>query len=529
MFYCNVCGRELEDNEDQCPVCGAMFAGVDKDKLQTKWYEDDNYEDPAPENYELEEDPEEDVPVEPVPEREPEPWEVDKDYYKKKPDDEKTRKKRKRIITAVTIVLALAAVSGAGYYVPKILKYNKASAALDRGDIDNAVSIYTQLHDFRNSKTMVDGGAYYEYAESLYKDGDYENAAVYYEKAAKYDYRDSAKMARESHYNEATRLYESGNYEAASSEFENAGDISDAGEFLQSCAYEQGIAAYKEESFEEAINFFTEAGDYEDSADMLSRSYYKQAGVSYADGDLKTAHDDYMKSQYGDYLEKAGICYLEYAGRCYKNSEFDEAIRYYSQVDQTYKDTTDLLDACYQAKGKKLLEENDYNGAIETFAQVKNIDVTSYINNAKAAYVADHMSADDETTLSYLCDLKYASYGTAAEDLMKLTGWNIQSFINGSTEDYSTRNNSCVVGTDAYVHSVFNAEDGKSSDIVEYIVHEDGSKSKDVVPDTAVKTGSATWVLVTGESQKPERITLYVRDKKTNMLLDKYTFEIREK
>ena len=94
MFYCNVCGRELEDNEDRCPVCGAMFAGVDKDKLQTKWYEDDNYEDPAPENYELEEDPEEDVPVEPVPEREPEPWEVDKDYYKKKPDDEKTRKKR---------------------------------------------------------------------------------------------------------------------------------------------------------------------------------------------------------------------------------------------------------------------------------------------------------------------------------------------------------------------------------------------------------------------------------------------------
>ena len=85
------------------------------------------------------------------------------------------------------------------------------------------------------------------------------------------------------------------------------------------------------------------------------------------------------------------------------------------------------------------------------------------------------------------------------------------------------------MGTDAYVHSVFNAEDGKSSDIVEYIVHEDGSKSKDVVPDTAVKTGSATWVLVTGESQKPERITLYVRDKKTNMLLDKYTFEIREK
>ena len=114
MFYCNVCGRELEDNEDRCPVCGAMFAGVDKDKLQTKWYEDDNYEDPAPENYELEEDPEEDVPVEPVPEREPEPWEVDKDYYKKKPDDEKTRKKRKRIITAVTIVLTLADQVSAG-------------------------------------------------------------------------------------------------------------------------------------------------------------------------------------------------------------------------------------------------------------------------------------------------------------------------------------------------------------------------------------------------------------------------------
>jgi len=438
---------------------------------------------------------------------------------------EKKGKDGKIALIVILIVIVLAAGGAAAIFVPKFMNYNKAEDALKNGKVNEAIDLYNKAKPIKDSKTKVNGGAYFEYAEKLFADGNFVEAADNYRKAAGLNYEGAAQKEKESYFSQAEKLYGEANYTEAASYYEKAGDVNGAADKVKECSYMNGCALEGEKKYDEAIQAFTAAGDYQDAAEKIKECYYNDAVDKMAAGDYINAKDLFVKSEYNDYSDKANECLCLLAEQYVSQQDYSKAIETYGQVDASYKDCTADIDAVRIKWAKLLSDGKDYKAAVEMYSQVTTKDMTKKINKAKSKYIKDHFDSNDETTMSYICDLRQADYGSADDDYTALTGWFIESFVNDDKEDYKSKNDSASSDKTIYIHTMFLTENDSTMNLKGYVVYSDGTKSNEVTFGE-VKDRYTTWMSIDSSQAIKGSATLYIYEIDTNRLIEKYVFTI---
>ena len=457
--------------------------------------------------------------------KQPKPQKAPKPPKEQNAPKEKKGKGGKIALIVILIVIVLAGGGAAAIFVPKFMNYNKAEDALKNGKVDEAIDLYNKAKPIKDSKTKVNGGAYFEYAESLLAAGNFVEAADNYRKAAGLNYEGAAQKEKESYFSQAEKLYGEANYTEAADYYEKAGDVNGAADKVKECSYMNGCALEGEKKYDEAIQAFTAAGDYQDAAEKIKECYYNDAVDKMAAGDYINAKDLFVKSEYNDYADKANECLCLLAEQYVSQQDYSKAIETYGQVDSSYKDCTADIDAVRIKWAKLLSDGKDYKAAVEMYSQVTTKDMTKKINKAKSKYIKDHFDSNDETTMNYICDLRQAGYDSADDDYTALTGWFIESFVNDDKEDYKSKNDSASSDKTIYIHTMFLTENDVTMNLKGYVVYSDGTKSNEVTFGE-VKDRYTTWMSIDSSQAIKGAATLYIYEIDTNRLIEKYVFTI---
>ena len=457
--------------------------------------------------------------------KQPKPQKAPKPPKEQNASKEKKGKGGKIALIVILIVIVLAGGGAAAIFVPKFMNYNKAEDALNNGKVDEAIDLYNKAKPIKDSKTKVNGGAYFEYAESLLAAGNFVEAADNYRKAAGLNYEGAAQKEKESYFSQAEKLYGEANYTEAAEYYEKAGDVNGAADKVKECSYMNGCALEGEKKYDEAIQAFTAAGDYQDAAEKIKECYYNDAVDKMAAGDYINAKDLFVKSEYNDYADKANECLCLLAEQYVSQQDYSKAIETYGQVDSSYKDCTADIDAVRIKWAKLLSDGKDYKAAVEMYSQVTTKDMTKKINKAKSKYIKDHFDSNDETTMNYICDLRQAGYDSADDDYTALTGWFIESFVNDDKEDYKSKNDSASSDKTIYIHTMFLTENDVTMNLKGYVVYSDGTKSNEVTFGE-VKDRYTTWMSIDSSQAIKGAATLYIYEIDTNRLIEKYVFTI---
>ena len=457
--------------------------------------------------------------------KQPKPQKAPKPPKEQNAPKEKKGKGGKIALIVILIVIVLAGGGAAAIFVPKFMNYNKAEDALKNGKVDEAIDLYNKAKPIKDSKTKVNGGAYFEYAESLLAAGNFVEAADNYRKAAGLNYEGAAQKEKESYFSQAEKLYGEANYTEAADYYEKAGDVNGAADKVKECSYMNGCALEAEKKYDEAIQAFTAAGDYQDAAEKIKECYYNDAVDKMAAGDYINAKDLFVKSEYNDYADKANECLCLLAEQYVSQQDYSKAIETYGQVDSSYKDCTADIDAVRIKWAKLLSDGKDYKAAVEMYSQVTTKDMTKKINKAKSKYIKDHFDSNDETTMNYICDLRQAGYDSADDDYTALTGWFIESFVNDDKEDYKSKNDSASSDKTIYIHTMFLTENDVTMNLKGYVVYSDGTKSNEVTFGE-VKDRYTTWMSIDSSQAIKGAATLYIYEIDTNRLIEKYVFTI---
>lgn len=451
-------------------------------------------------------------------------------------------------ITLITIPIVIVVAIGvlAFLFVPKFKKYNDASDMISQGKIEEAVTLYKDLGNFKDSYNLANGDAYYQYAESLEKEGKNLEAAEYYNKAAKSkqaaekDGKQSGKAsevksqdafdkANQCYYSAGMDQMNAASYDAAIDAFKNAGSYKDASDKVIECTYKKAQSLITAKDYDGAIELLTTIEDYEDSATLLAKCYYDKGSELLKDGKYDDAYDMFTKSEYDDYADKASECTYQKATEYYKNKDYENAIKSYNKVDAGYKDCVKEKDKCYVALAAQAVKDKDYKKAVEYYENVEKTDVSNKIVNAKLAYIKANKNASNELTMQYLGELRYSGSPTAQKIYTELVKWDIQSFVNSSESDLDDRSDSIKGGNgnDIYIHTAFAFSGSDSMNISGYVVYSDGNKSDSISFSDPVVDGWSTWVKILGDSA-PKGVTyLYIKNEDTKNIIEVYPFTIK--
>ena len=112
----------------------------------------------------------------------------------------------------------------------------------------------------------------YDKACSLMEEGEYDNAIALFEDLG--DYKDSGDKITESKYQKACQSLEDEEYQTAETMFKELGDYRDSEDKAVESKYRYGISLIEDEFYTQAISVFEELDDYSDSADYLREAKY---------------------------------------------------------------------------------------------------------------------------------------------------------------------------------------------------------------------------------------------------------------
>jgi tetratricopeptide (TPR) repeat protein len=393
--------------------------------------------------------------------------------------------------------------------------------------VEEAVDMYKDLGNFKDSQDKASGGAYYEYAQVLEKDGDNLTAASYYEKASKYGYADSSDKSKQCYYNAALDQMSQDSYDEAINSFTKASDYNDASEKVTECKYKKAQSLIDDEKYDDAIAVLTEIEDYSDAKTLLSQCYYNKATDLFAAGSYDDAYNMYMSSEYDDYVDKANECLYTKAADYYKNSDYKMALETYKKVANDYKDCTTEIDKCYKALGLAAYNNKEYKEAVEYFECITSKDVSSSINKAKLAYIKANKTAGNSTTMKYLGELRYAGNASAQKAYSDIVKWDITSYVNSDEKDYDNQSMEIDGKGDIYIHTSFSCSDDATMNIRGYIVYSDGNTSDSISFADPVVNDWSTWIKITGDSAPKGTTYLYLVNESNDNIIEVFPFTIK--
>lgn len=535
-MYCDNCGCEIPENEEECPVCGKKFSKVTPKTDYTQQTEEDDTTTVLTASDRQKED---DVISEAVniatqyaPEEKEVPTQNNPDLsdlmIKKKGEKNGLSKGAKITLITIPIVVVLAVGVLAFLYVPKFRDYNNAEEKLSTGEIDEAVELYKGLGDFKDSLDKANGGAYYEYAASLEGQGRNLEAAEYYAKSAKYKYSNAADKASQCYYTTGIDQMGAGSYDSAIEAFKNAGSYNDAADKVTECIYKSAEALVNAGDYDAAIEKLTGIEEYGDAKTLLSQCYYNKAAALLEAGSYDEAYDMFIKSEYDDYSDKANESMYQKAVKLYNEQDYENALESYQKVDSGYKNCVADIDKCYIALGNQAYKDGEYKQAVEYFEGVSKTNVDKKIDRSKLAYAKANLKTSNLTTMTYLGELRYAGNEKAQELYSQIVRWDIKSFVNDSESDIENQNNTIKNASEIYIHTMFTIDGDDTMTISGYVIYSDGRKSDQITFSDEVVDGWSTWVNISGDSA-PKGTTYFVieNESASGAIIEVYPFTIK--
>lgn len=195
--------------------------------------------------------------------------------------------RRKRIIITGTTALVLFSVISWIYVIHPFIKYRSAKNLREAHKYDEAVKIYEELGDYKDSLDLI--GVTIEEKEEYRLSQQYQSALAFraagnYEEAVKIflelgDYSDSAEQIYETKYQKALALGKEGDYDSAVTILQSLGDYSDSEEKICETKYQKAMTLCIEGNYDEAITIFQGLGDYSDSKEQLCEAKYRNAMI----------------------------------------------------------------------------------------------------------------------------------------------------------------------------------------------------------------------------------------------------------
>ena len=449
------------------------------------------------------------------------------------------------IIIPILVVAAIAVL--AVIYVPKFRKYNEAEDLMTQGKVEEAVTIYKDLGDFKDSYIKGNGAAYYRYAAELEKDGRNLEAAEYYKKSAnsmkaaedygrsddknsdEIDSSDAFDKADQCYYNAGMDQMNAASYDSAIEAFKNAGTYKDSSDKVIECTYKKAQALIGSKDYDGAIEILSTIEDYSDVKNLLAQCYYNKGSELLKAGKYDEAYDMYTKSEYDDYKKKASECTYQKAGEYYKEKDYKNALKSYEKVDSSYKKCIKEKDKCYIGLASQEYKNKNYKSSVEYYEKVQKTDVSEKIVKAKLAYISANKNASNETTMTYIGQLRYAGNEKAQKVFLELVKWNIESFVNSSEKDMEKKSNTITAkaGSDIYIHTSFSFSGDDSMKISGYVVYSDGNKSDSISFSDNVVDGWSSWVKINGDGI-PKGVTyLYLVNDNTDKIIEVYPFTVK--
>ena len=361
------------------------------------------------------------------------------------------RNKKITIITASAIAVCIALVILWITVLSPMIEYNKAQTLLDSGSYDEAIAIFTELEDYKDSPEKILETKYAK-AESLFASKDYDDAVAIFTELA--DYNDSADRVKEVKYSKASALSESKDYAKAAEIYKELGEYQDAATLYPATVLNYATALVEKKDLPTATKQLEILAKYETYAESSNALYVRIMDAYYADGKYNEALSAYKNTK--DYSEDSD----KYKDMTYKYAQslFDQ--KKYSTAKSTFKKVSGYSDAdqkaieCDYQQGLYELSKKNYSAAISAFERVKDYsDSKEQIKEAKYQYVKANKSRTDTTTHTYLKDLKSAKYKDSEDIFKELYAWKLEVVaVNSDPDDEKTNKTSISVYDPVFFH-----------------------------------------------------------------------------
>ncbi|MDD6488829.1 MAG: hypothetical protein PUG48_03305 [Clostridia bacterium] len=216
--------------------------------------------------------------------------------YEKQIQKQKNRKKTKTIIIITSILVVTAVLVFLCYtFSGSYFSYFQAKQALDNSDYDTAISRFTEVGDFLDSKELLNR-AIYSKATYLYDSNQKSQAAKLYKSIE--NYSDSKQKYYETQYEVAKEYYKEKNYMGAADIYFQISEYLDSGKRLEAAyenIYNDAVEKMNHKKIDEAYSEFQYLGDYSDSQTMLKECHYKYAQNYYENYEYKNALNQYAE------------------------------------------------------------------------------------------------------------------------------------------------------------------------------------------------------------------------------------------
>ena len=224
---------------------------------------------------EIEAEPQYDVVECDIPEIDSDSEDIEEDSARDDNTDIKPRKKKSRKgLVLFVLIIILAGIIAGFKFGPKLIndyKYNKAVTLAENKKYDDAITAFTELGDYSDSKEKLaeceyNKAALFEEAEN------FSEARIIFEKLG--NYGDSATRVQACAYSEAKAALESKNFDAASKLFTELGDYGDSEAMVTECSYQKALSLMENKEYESAIEILTAIKKYSDAKDKITEAKY---------------------------------------------------------------------------------------------------------------------------------------------------------------------------------------------------------------------------------------------------------------
>ena len=171
-------------------------------------------------------------------------------------------KKNKKIAAIVGAVIC--AVIGLVAVIENVIipaaKYNNAVKLYEASKFDEAIDVFTNLDDYKDSADQIKNCKYGK-AMSYAKEGKYDEAILIFSQVK--DYKDSSKQI----YDIAMSFVKAGEYNEAISSFSKINSYKDSADQIKNCKYEKANKLIEAKNYVDACDILADLDDYKDCKD----------------------------------------------------------------------------------------------------------------------------------------------------------------------------------------------------------------------------------------------------------------------
>ena len=326
-------------------------------------------------------------------------------------ENKKSFFRKKKFIAACIGVFVISAGIAVFLITGDLRSYNKGKRLIASGKYDEAVEIFMELDDYKDSKDMITQ-VYAEQINSLCQENKFQEAYDLINDKIPEDKMDLVQDSfNKSSYELGKESLNNGDEIKAIDYLEDVNGYEDSEDLIIQANYNYGFELFEEDNFENAISYFQKCGDYKDAQDLRMQSTYNWGTNLYNAGEYEQAAYQFLAcGDYKDAKEQHDECIYDYGKECIDNGDWDEGIKQLSSID--YKDSKEFV-----AKYNSIQERRVYDGKF-----YYSVDFFDTMLNLMTATIEPSLEFEYMRTVNGTAGWAISMYGSETTSTIMIDG-----------------------------------------------------------------------------------------------------------